>query len=1207
MWASPRTSITRRKNRLNLRFADRDAEELYQLLRTPAGGAFDDSRILKLINEQATHANIRYALYSFLKKPAREDLVLIYFVCHGAPDPDRPQLIYLMTYDADPNNIAGTALPMDELDKALSRILLAERVVVIADTCHSAALGGGIGGRAVDDATVVNAYMRNLGQSKAGVALLTSAEANEVSLEDEKWGGGHGLFTYHLLEGMRGKADKDPADGTVTVGELFDYVRDRVIDTAQQEGRSQHPVIGPNVFDRTLPMAEIGHISAEGYYELGCALYQLGWLLNDPQRFAAAGRQLQAAIRLFERMRVPAPEAQLQLGLACQAMRDLANARRAFEAALRQDNANKLAAAHLYTGIASLHQNDLVQASKSLQSFIKAQPDHALVEWTKAVLVGLSAARHTPDAALLIGVSAYPDPMQPLRGPTNDVAAMHSLLVEHLGFTETSITQLTDAAATRTGILSVLEALRQRTSREDTVLVYFSGHSVEEGGQGWLVPYDYQPNAAAASQAITAQELHDRLNAIPTPHKLLLIDSNISSSFLDVAQRGGTYGLFLAAHPQQAAFEHLFAGRTLGRFTYVLTQEVRRMPVNATLGEIAERVTTAMARIDPHQVPVFVGDQRQPITHRKDLRQQLALFEFSLRRNFAAYSLEDIERYDQEAQRSFGAPFQQFYCSLDRAYLEKRAYARAEAVLQMALQQAQEYDDALLAIGVAQLRQQKYVDAVRSFQSYRRATQPPDHMEESLRLTSALQRSRKHALLVGINRYADKSLARLRGAVNDVRALKAALVASCGFLEEDITELTDEDANSEALERRFAELVEQAKHEPAIFYFAGYGSTDAAGEPTLVPYDGRTRQSPNDLHLRDLAARVRASPTNLITVIDAGWAPSVALPLGSLWGGRYAAPDLRPAPGTRALRLTQQASDGSGVTIATGEEQRGEEWRRTPARLWQPDTPWLDERRRVESGLRDFQIGRVSIDHVSIQAVLGGQANVGGEATVEAEVETNDGAAVYGLLTQTLIRSLPDMGSNITYAQLADRVTNQLQWLKPYYLGDNLDEALFSAPVQERQIQELIERKIYQRPLHQAKRLLKLLIERHNSVHAEAHLNLGIVHAALGEYKDSRAELERAIEQFDNAVPAEAHYQLGRVIFEMDGELDQSITELQRARALEPENLPLHYYLGQAIHKRIERQTLREAHDALQKYLDGGAPLGRRTEVEALLRTMVLQ
>jgi hypothetical protein len=66
----------------NLRYADRDAEELYNLLLTPSGGNFQKEFIRKLTNEEATTGYITQALRAFLKKPAQEDLVIIYFACY---------------------------------------------------------------------------------------------------------------------------------------------------------------------------------------------------------------------------------------------------------------------------------------------------------------------------------------------------------------------------------------------------------------------------------------------------------------------------------------------------------------------------------------------------------------------------------------------------------------------------------------------------------------------------------------------------------------------------------------------------------------------------------------------------------------------------------------------------------------------------------------------------------------------------------------------------------------------------------------------------------------------------------------------------------------------------------------------------------------------------------------------------------------------
>lgn len=268
--------ISRYKNpSLNLQYADRDAEALYQLLLTPGGGQFKKEFICKLTNKRATTGNITQALRGFLKKPAREDVVFVYFACHGAPDPDRPSNVYLLTHDTDPQDIAGTALPMSDISRALKDTLHSEKVILLADTCHSAAIGGNIRSRGMNESTLVNRYLKDISASIGGIALLTSAEANEVSFEDEKWGGGHGVFTHFLLRGLQGEADTN-RNGFVTVGELFEYVREQV---KQATNHRQHPSIGSNPFDRNLPLA-ISSLVADDSSDL----LNGGSLLLSPQQ-----------------------------------------------------------------------------------------------------------------------------------------------------------------------------------------------------------------------------------------------------------------------------------------------------------------------------------------------------------------------------------------------------------------------------------------------------------------------------------------------------------------------------------------------------------------------------------------------------------------------------------------------------------------------------------------------------------------------------------------------------------------------------------------------------------------------------------------------------------------------------------------------------------------------------------------------------------
>ena len=237
----------------NLRYADRDAEAFYRFLQTPHGGGFARDHMVFLKNKEATLQNIRDALFVFLKQAIEEDLVILYFAGHGAPEPDKPENLYLLTYDTDPERIASTAFPMWDIEIALDRHINSRRVVFFTDACHSAGVAGGVALRAgTAGDNLINRYLSQLATSGEGRAIFTASEAGEFSQESERWGGGHGVFTYHLLEGLKGAADMND-DGIVTLGEIMDYVDENV----RRDTKScQHPDSAGR-FDRALPMAVV--------------------------------------------------------------------------------------------------------------------------------------------------------------------------------------------------------------------------------------------------------------------------------------------------------------------------------------------------------------------------------------------------------------------------------------------------------------------------------------------------------------------------------------------------------------------------------------------------------------------------------------------------------------------------------------------------------------------------------------------------------------------------------------------------------------------------------------------------------------------------------------------------------------------------------------------------------------------------------------
>lgn len=214
----------------SLRYASADAKAFYGWLVSPKGGKYSPSRVRLLVDNQATAMNMRDALFNWLRQAIEEDVVVIYFAGHGSPDsPDTPQNLYLLPYDTQYDSIASTGFPMWDIETALKRFIKAKRVVVIADACHSGGVGGSfdIARRSTPEANRISSGIQSLSTIGEGIAVLSAADDKQFSAEGPKFGGGHGVFTYYLLEGLQGQADYNN-DGQVTMGELIPYLSESV-------------------------------------------------------------------------------------------------------------------------------------------------------------------------------------------------------------------------------------------------------------------------------------------------------------------------------------------------------------------------------------------------------------------------------------------------------------------------------------------------------------------------------------------------------------------------------------------------------------------------------------------------------------------------------------------------------------------------------------------------------------------------------------------------------------------------------------------------------------------------------------------------------------------------------------------------------------------------------------------------------------------
>ena len=203
----------------DLRFADKDAEAFAKYLQSSAGGNLPGEHIKLLTNESATMAAVAAELDWLVEVSREGDQAIIYFSGHGDVEAKTArQPGFLLTYDSPPKIYIAGAYPLFYLQLIIETLSSDKNVqtLVITDACRAGKLAGSeIGG--------TQATAANLAKQYANEIKILSCQPDEFSLEGEQWGDGRGVFSYHLIEGLIGLADKNE-NQQVNLLELENYL-----------------------------------------------------------------------------------------------------------------------------------------------------------------------------------------------------------------------------------------------------------------------------------------------------------------------------------------------------------------------------------------------------------------------------------------------------------------------------------------------------------------------------------------------------------------------------------------------------------------------------------------------------------------------------------------------------------------------------------------------------------------------------------------------------------------------------------------------------------------------------------------------------------------------------------------------------------------------------------------------------------------------
>jgi uncharacterized caspase-like protein len=213
-----------------------DASEIRK--RLSEYGQFEISDDHFLTNTRANYQSIRKSISDLLWRADPCDLALFYFSGHGFQDGYGNG--YIAPYDMVKSEPFIFGINMRELKQIVLNSVNKQCVLVVLDCCYSGIPT--LGDKAIPDiAQSFDPYFSGTSKEEYGEGrvIIASSGEDQKSREIElKISGSHeplihGSFTYHLLEGLDGKAADEA--GSIYLNRLYNYVEEILIKEGKQK------------------------------------------------------------------------------------------------------------------------------------------------------------------------------------------------------------------------------------------------------------------------------------------------------------------------------------------------------------------------------------------------------------------------------------------------------------------------------------------------------------------------------------------------------------------------------------------------------------------------------------------------------------------------------------------------------------------------------------------------------------------------------------------------------------------------------------------------------------------------------------------------------------------------------------------------------------------------------------------------------------
>lgn len=230
-----------RNPKYSLNYARPDAEAFTEIIRKETTSLFEEVIVTTLIDAEASRENLINAFNEIKTASNEQDLFIFYYAGHGvmsSGDIGKPTFYMVLPavtklYGSD-QMLMDLAISAEEI-KQFSMEINAQKQIYIVDACQSGGALESFASRGVAEEKAI----ANLARS-TGTFWLSATGSEQFASEFKTLG--HGIFTYVILEGLKGAANSGEMNRNITIRELSAFIENRVpILSEEYKGTPQYP------------------------------------------------------------------------------------------------------------------------------------------------------------------------------------------------------------------------------------------------------------------------------------------------------------------------------------------------------------------------------------------------------------------------------------------------------------------------------------------------------------------------------------------------------------------------------------------------------------------------------------------------------------------------------------------------------------------------------------------------------------------------------------------------------------------------------------------------------------------------------------------------------------------------------------------------------------------------------------------------------